>query len=100
MAKQARRVLRTRKEEAPGDDSVLIRSAESLGRVIGSLQKQMQDGSKRVSSLAGDALNVVPDLPRLDTLFGGTARPARKRVTRARKTKRAGGTRKAAGARK
>lgn len=34
------------------DDSLLLRSAESLGRMIGSLQRQLDDVTKRVS---GDA---------------------------------------------
>lgn len=48
MAKQAKRVLKARKSaSASDDDSLLVRSAESLGRVIGSLQRQVREGSTR-----------------------------------------------------
>jgi hypothetical protein len=55
MAKPKRRVLRARKVRRE-DDSLLIRSAETLGRVIGSLQRQIHGGAKRVSSLADEAM--------------------------------------------
>jgi hypothetical protein len=42
-------VIPARREERD-DDSLLIQSAESLGRVIGSLQRQMKDRAKRVAS--------------------------------------------------
>jgi hypothetical protein len=106
MAK--RRVIQARKEDASRrrDDSLLLRSAESLGRVIGSLQRQVQGSSKRVSSMANTAAESLPDLPRLDNLFGDTARPARKntaaRKTAASRSKATSrkGARKSAGARK
>jgi hypothetical protein len=41
MAKQ-RKVLPARRKNVIGDDSLLIRSAESLGRLIGALQRQLE----------------------------------------------------------
>ena len=80
MAKQGRRVLPARKKDRD-DDSLLVRSAESLGRVIGSLQRQLQDTSKRASSLADDALTAMPKLPRAGDVLGTTERPSRKRAS-------------------
>ena len=40
MAKQSRK-LPARRKNGNGDDSLLIRSAESLGRMIGALQRQL-----------------------------------------------------------
>jgi hypothetical protein len=57
MARQER-VLPARK---PGDrprdddDSILLRSAESLGRVIGALQRQLDGATKRLSQTSGDS---------------------------------------------
>ena len=36
------------------DDSLLLRSAESLGRVIGALQKQLDGATRRLSHPMGD----------------------------------------------
>ena len=47
MAKQAR-VLPARRQRE--EESLLIRSAESLGRVIGTLQRQLDDASKKLST--------------------------------------------------
>jgi hypothetical protein len=78
MAKRGRRVLPARKK-ARADDSLLIRSAESLGRVIGSLQRQIKGRSKRITEIANDV--VVPSLPSVKNPF--SKRPARKpRTTR------------------
>jgi hypothetical protein len=47
MAKRRKRILPARKEMmVRDDDSLLIRSAESLGRIIGSLQRQVLDRSE------------------------------------------------------
>jgi hypothetical protein len=42
MARQQRNVAPASQPEQPHDDTLLIRSAESLGRVIGSLQQQLK----------------------------------------------------------
>ena len=92
MAKRRSRELPARKEAAVmDDDSLLIRSAESLGRVIGSLQRQVQGSSKRVSTMTSDAIAALPELPRFDDVFGVSKTSPRKRSaagsSRARKTK-------------
>jgi hypothetical protein len=87
MAKRGTKVLPARKEDGAGsnDDSLLIRSAESLGRVIGSLQRQVRDSSKSLASVANDTRDALPELPRFDDLFG-TPRPAARKRTGTRKT--------------
>ncbi len=68
MAKRETKVLPARASAASrDDDSLLIRSAESLGRVVGSLQRQMQGATKRVSSVAESARDALPELPPLRT---------------------------------
>ena len=56
MAKQER-VLPARKpgDRSRDDDSMLLRSAESLGRVIGALQRQLDGVTKRMSHPNGDS---------------------------------------------
>jgi hypothetical protein len=83
MAKRKKRVLPARKATRD-DDSLLVRSAESLGRVIGSLQRQVRGTTKRATSMVDDAMTSLPNLPRLDDVFGNTA----KKSTRTRKTTR------------
>jgi len=57
MAKQAK-VLPARRQgdRAREDASVLMRSAESLGRMIGSLQRQLDGAARRLAQTA----NVTP----------------------------------------
>jgi hypothetical protein len=59
MAKQGRRVLPARKQ-TPDRDTLLIRSAESLGRIIGSLQRQIYGANRGTSSNVGEAGNGAP----------------------------------------
>lgn len=100
MAKQKTKVPQARKSDASrDDDSLLMRSAESLGRVIGSLQRQVQDGTKRMSTMADEARKSLPDLPQLGDVFGRRRhKPVRKKPAPA--GKRAAGARKARGAKK
>jgi hypothetical protein len=58
MAKQ-RKLLPAHRREAV-DDSVLIRSAETLGRMIGSLHRQLDSAKKRFSSPADDGVKRIP----------------------------------------
>jgi hypothetical protein len=51
MAKQGK-MLPARRQRDRGESSVLLRSAESLGRVIGLLQRQLDGPSTRVSNKA------------------------------------------------
>lgn len=102
MAKRRTKELRARKQDAAtrDDDSLLVQSAESLGRVIGSLQRQVQGSSKRVSAIADDAIAALPELPRFDDLFGGAGRSRKRTAARKSSLRGAKATRKTAGARK
>ncbi len=64
MGKQ-KRALPSRKlrDRSRDDESVLLRSAESLGRVIGSLQRQLDGATKRLSATASEAWQTLPALP-------------------------------------
>ena len=57
MAKQ-RRALPTRRprDRSRDDDSLLLRSAESLGRVIGALQRQLDGATRRLAGSGGNGL--------------------------------------------
>ena len=105
MAKRETKVLPARKSAASrDDDSLLIRSAESLGRVVGSLQRQMQGTTKRMSSVAEDAMDALPKMPQLGRrATGGSRKGAGTRKSAARKsgaTRKSAGTSKRAAARK
>ena len=98
MAKRRMKVLPARKPaRSRDDDSLLVRSAESLGRVVGSLKRRVQGTTKRMSR-AEEAAGALPDLRRVGTPPGRGRKTPRARKTRAAR-KRAG-TRKRAGARK
>ena len=45
------------------DESLLLRSAESLGRVIGALQRQLDGASRRLSTTASGVWEHIPPLP-------------------------------------
>ena len=51
-----RKVLPARKprDRSRDDDSLLLRSAESLGRVIGALQRQLDAATRRLSKPNGE----------------------------------------------
>jgi hypothetical protein len=68
MAKRDK-VLPARKprDRSRDDESLLIRSAETLGRTIGSLQRQLDGATRRLSETAMDVVDYVPDVP----LVGG-----------------------------
>jgi hypothetical protein len=89
MAKR-NKVLPARKQrDRPQDEeSLLMRSAESLGRMIGSLQRQLDGATRRLSETADDVMDRMPDIP----LVGGE--DARRGVTKRKKKKT--GTRKRA----
>src|SRR5687767_361320 len=52
MARQGK-TLPARRTGSEMDDSLLIRSAESLGRMIGSLQRQLDGASKKLNETSG-----------------------------------------------
>jgi len=93
MARQ-RKVLPARKlqDRSRDDDSLLLRSAESLGRVIGALQRQLDGATRRLSHSTGNGeLRVVR--PRAARKSTATKRPpspraSARQVTRATATKR------------
>jgi hypothetical protein len=76
MARKKTKTLPARKAASRDDDSLLMRSAESLGRVIGSLQRQVQNGAARLSSLGDDTA----------TVRSRSNRPPRKAAKKAKKT--------------
>jgi hypothetical protein len=53
----ARKVLRATpaRDRSREDESLLLRSAESLGRMIGSLQRQLDVATRRIASTRGSA---------------------------------------------
>ena len=98
MAKRRRRVLPARKKERE-DDSLLIRSAESLGRVIGSLQRRMKAPAKRIAAISNDVVGAIPSPPRLENPFG-TSSPRKPRSTRTAGARKSSARSKATGSRK
>ena len=54
MARQGK-TLPARRTRPAMDDSLLIRSAESLGRMIGSLQRQLDGAAKKLNESSGFA---------------------------------------------
>jgi hypothetical protein len=61
MAKQrSTPAARKPRNGADRDDSLLLQSAESLGRVIGELQRQIDNATKRLSKTTRDAVARLP----------------------------------------
>lgn len=89
MAKQ-KRALPSRKprDRSRDDESLLLRSAESLGRVIGALQRQLDSATKRLAATANGARDAM------------TALPGEKATRRGTKVKKRSATKKGAGAKK
>jgi hypothetical protein len=90
MAKR-RKVLPARKprDRSRDDDSLLLRSAESLGRVIGALQRQLDEATQRLSSVGSKGTSATG------------ARTRSRKTTGAKKgSRKTASARKAAGARK
>jgi hypothetical protein len=80
MAKQ-KKALPARKPPARSrvEESLSLRTAESLGRVIGSLQRQLDSAIDRF----GHSAKLTPRLPRTSD---GTSRTSRHSVKRSRRT--------------
>jgi hypothetical protein len=68
---------RKQRDRSRDDESLLNRSAKTLGRTIGSLQRQLDGATRRLSETAADVVGNLPDLP----LVGGadSRRRARKK---------------------
>jgi hypothetical protein len=77
MAKQ-KKTLPARKvgDRSRDEESLLLRSAESLGRVIGSLQRHLDGATRRLSTTASEAWESIPSLPKSEK---ATRRGTRKR---------------------
>jgi hypothetical protein len=90
MPKQGKLLPARRRRDGPQDgDSMLLRSAESIGRVIGTLQRQLDGARMRLSGISDDE----PASPRGSN--NGRPGPARKRTSKASTHKAAKRTRKA-----
>jgi len=83
---------RKQRDRSREDDSLLMRSAESLGRMIGTLQRQLDGAGKQISETANDVMENFPDIP----LGGGRSVSRRSGSTAKRKRKKTTGTRKTA----
>jgi hypothetical protein len=93
MAKRGR-VLPARKQRdrSREDESLLMRSAETVGRMIGTLQRQLDGAGKRISETADDVMENLPDIP----FGGGSGVSRRSGTTGKRKKKSTKGTKRAA----
>ena len=81
MAKRSKALPVRKSARSRDDDSVLIRTAESVGRMIGSLQRQLQDATSQISDDDGDTTSdALPELPQLDDVFGGEKKKATTRT--------------------
>jgi len=101
MGKRGTRVLPARKSAASrNSDSLLIRSAESLGRVVGSMQRRMQGTTERMSRIAEDATDALPDMPSMRDVVGTARRLTGTSGGRKASGSRKGSSRKTSGARK
>ena len=78
-----------RKIQGGDDDSVLLRSAESLGRMIGALQRQLDRVSERLPIAASDAVPVrgtVNSGPAVKSTGSGAKRKSAKKKSAKTKT--------------
>lgn len=113
MTKRRKMVpARKSRDGSRDDDSLLLRSAESLGRVIGALQRQLDGATKRLSDTVGDALEQIPSIREIadnvaDSVTASatstkrrTSPRAAKKTTRRRSTGAKKGSRKQAPPRK
>jgi hypothetical protein len=95
MAKQKRGLpSRKPRDRSRDDESLLLRSAESLGRVIGSLQRQLDGATRRLSATASETWDAIPSLP------GGEHATRRGTKKRSAASKRAGAKKTKSAARK
>ena len=87
MAKR-RKVLPARqtRDRSRDDDSLLLRSAESLGRVIGALQRQLDEATQRLSSVGSTGTSATGARKRSRKSTG--AKTTSRKTTGARKTTR------------
>src|SRR5262245_7850405 len=55
--------VRKRRDRFRDNESLLMRSAEALGRMIGSLQRQLERGQEPLSDTADDVMQRIPAVP-------------------------------------
>ena len=81
MAKRSKPLpARKPRDRSRDDDSLLLRSAESLGRVIGALQRQLDGATRRLARSNGSVRASGND-----QATQSRTRPARKKAATARK---------------
>ena len=104
MAKQQRALpVRKQRDRSRDEESLLLRSAESLGRVIGALQRQLDGAAKGLSKTATDAVKSVAGTEDATDNRGttrGSRPPLKRQAPKTRKTtstRAAGKTTKKAG---
>src|SRR5688572_33505767 len=74
MAKRSKQLpARKPSDRSRDDDSLLLRSAESLGRVIGALQRQLDGATRKLAGSGGNGL-AQPRRPRAATKGAATKR--------------------------
>ena len=93
MARQGK-ILPARRPRSGEDDSLLIRSAESLGRMIGSLQRQLDGASRKLSaaSFAPPGVNGHEADARTDRAVKTTTKNARPKAKTAKGGGKSGAT--------
>ena len=82
MAKRDRVLPARKPRDRARDDASLIRSAETLGRTIGSLQRQLDGANRRLSETAADVADYLPAVP----LGGGSEARRRGAKKKSKKT--------------
>lgn len=86
---------RKRRDRSRDDDSLLLRSAESLGRVIGALQRQLDGATKRLADTAGNAFDQLPSMREIaDTVTPALTTPRRRSAAKKSATTRKPGAAK------
>ena len=86
MTKQTRMLPARKQRNSRDDESLLMRSAESLGRMIGTLQRQLDGATKRLAVSADN-----------DSRSGGGARKGGRKRMAGRRTSAAKPARKTSG---
>jgi hypothetical protein len=101
MAKQGK-VLLARRHREHTEGSVLLRSAESLGRVIGSLQRQLDEAAKRLAPVmnTGNGASTARPAGKAKKPQAEARKTSKSKSTGARKSASSSGSRKTAGTRR
>lgn len=92
MAKQGKALPARRLQET--ESSLFLRSAESLGRVIGTLQRQLDNASKRMTDHVDDGQSATATSNGTGSRKGATKTAARKTKRATKTTRAAASTRK------